>query len=99
MDADRRPDTDDAAACGYAFAELVRRHGQDVDDDLQSLLTWARAIGRPPEDGPFRVDDVGRRRQPAITTPAGTACCNCTTADAGNHYRSCGRIGWRRSNC
>jgi len=52
--------TDDAAACGYAFAEMVRRHGHDVDDDLQSLLTWAKAIGRPPEDGPFRLDDASR---------------------------------------
>lgn len=52
--------TDDAAACGYAFAELARRFGNDLEDDLQSLLTWARAIGRPPEDGPFRIDGLGR---------------------------------------
>ena len=27
--------TDDAAACGYAFTEVLRRHGHDVADDLQ----------------------------------------------------------------
>jgi len=52
--------TDDAAACGHVFTEIVRRHGQELGEDLQSLLTWARAIGRPPQDGPFRVDDSGR---------------------------------------
>jgi DNA polymerase III epsilon subunit family exonuclease len=52
--------TDDAAACGYAFVELARRHAFDVEDDLQSLLTWAKAIGRPPEDGPFAMDAQGR---------------------------------------
>ena len=49
--------TNDAKACGQAFLELARRH--EVEDDLQSMLGWARAIGRPPEDGPFRVDEEG----------------------------------------
>jgi DNA polymerase-3 subunit epsilon len=52
--------TDDAAACGYSLVELTRRHGNGLEDDLQSLLEWAQAIGRPPEDGPFRVDEHGR---------------------------------------
>jgi len=52
--------TDDAAACGYAFAEVMRRHGRDVADDLQSLLDWCEAIGRPPEGGPFGPDEHGR---------------------------------------
>lgn len=49
--------TDDAAACGFIFTELVRKH--EVEDDLQALLDWANAIGRPPEDGPFGVDPNG----------------------------------------
>ncbi len=49
--------TDDAAACGYCFAKLVARHG--VDDELQALLDWAGAIGRPPEDGPLGIDEYG----------------------------------------
>ena len=52
--------TDDAAACGYAFVELARNHGNGLEDDLQSLLEWAKAIGRPPEEGPFDVDPHGR---------------------------------------
>jgi DNA polymerase III epsilon subunit family exonuclease len=52
--------TDDAAACGYAFVEVLRRHGHDVDDDLQSLLDWCNAIGRPPEGGPIGSDPDGR---------------------------------------
>lgn len=47
----------DAAACGLVFAELARRH--EVPDDLQELLDWADAIGRPPEGGPLTVDDHG----------------------------------------
>lgn len=50
--------TDDAAACGYAFVELVRRFG--IDDDLQRMLDWANAIGRPPEQGPIGPDANGR---------------------------------------
>lgn len=50
--------TDDAGACGAAFAELVRRHG--IPDDLQVMLDWANAIGRPPEDGPLGPDEHGR---------------------------------------
>lgn len=50
--------TDDAAACGLSFVELVRRHR--VDDDLQQMLDWANAIGRPPEDGPVGPDEHGR---------------------------------------
>lgn len=48
--------TDDAAACGYCFAEMVKRN--EVEDDLQILLDWANAIGRPPE-GPITVDRCG----------------------------------------
>lgn len=50
--------TDDAAACGHAFVELVRR--SEVEDDLQAMLDWAGAIGRPPEDGPIGPDAQGR---------------------------------------
>ncbi|MEZ5397943.1 MAG: 3'-5' exonuclease [Bryobacterales bacterium] len=50
--------TDDAAACGLAFVELARRHR--VDDDLQAMLDWANAIGRPPEEGPIGQDELGR---------------------------------------
>lgn len=49
--------TDDAAACGGCFIELAVRHG--VPDELQALLDWADAIGRPPEDGPFALDAHG----------------------------------------
>jgi DNA polymerase-3 subunit epsilon len=50
--------TDDATACGLAFVELARRH--QVDDDLQAMLDWAHAIGRPPEGGPIGPDPHGR---------------------------------------
>lgn len=50
--------TDDAAACGLAFVELVRRH--TVADELQLMLDWANAIGRPPESGPLGPDEHGR---------------------------------------
>jgi hypothetical protein len=50
--------TDDAAACGLAFLELARR--TSVPDDLQEMLDWANAIGRPPEDGPIGPDEHGR---------------------------------------
>ncbi|MBX2803924.1 MAG: 3'-5' exonuclease [Myxococcales bacterium] len=50
--------TDDAAACGLCFVEMARR--KEVEDDLQAMLDWANAIGRPPEDGPIGSDDTGR---------------------------------------
>lgn len=50
--------TDDAEACGRAFVELSKRH--DVDDELQVMLDWAGAIGRPPEGGPVGPGDDGR---------------------------------------
>jgi DNA polymerase-3 subunit epsilon len=48
----------DARACGECFVEMVRR--SDVSDELQAMLDWAFAIGRPPEEGPFGVDNNGR---------------------------------------
>ncbi|MEQ1570082.1 MAG: 3'-5' exonuclease [Myxococcota bacterium] len=50
--------TDDAAACGYAFVELAGRYR--VEDDLQAMLDWANAIGRPPEGGPIGPNEHGR---------------------------------------
>lgn len=50
--------TDDAAACGECFISLARRH--ETEDDLQAMLDWAKAIGRPPEDGPFALGQDGR---------------------------------------
>lgn len=50
--------TNDASACGRCFLEMARRH--DVTDELQSMLDWSGAIGRPPEDGPMGVDAEGR---------------------------------------
>lgn len=50
--------TDDAAACGLAFAHLLRR--AEVGDDLQELLDWANAIGRPPAEGPLQPGGDGR---------------------------------------
>ena len=32
----------------------------EVEDELQAMLDWADAIGRPPEDGPIGPDDEGR---------------------------------------
>jgi DNA polymerase III epsilon subunit family exonuclease len=52
--------TDDAAACGECFLSLARR--KEVDNDLQAMLDWANAIGRPPEDGPFGMGRDGRLR-------------------------------------
>jgi DNA polymerase III epsilon subunit family exonuclease len=49
--------TDDAAACGLALAHLMRR--RDLEDDLQALLDWAEAIGRPPADGTFADGERG----------------------------------------
>jgi DNA polymerase III epsilon subunit family exonuclease len=50
--------TNDAAACGQCFIELARRH--QVSNELQLMLDWAKAIGRPPEDGPFEQHEDGR---------------------------------------
>ncbi|HHO49569.1 MAG TPA: 3'-5' exonuclease [Deltaproteobacteria bacterium] len=50
--------TDDAAACGLCFIQLARRH--EVEDDLQAMLDWSNAIGRPPEEGPIGPDATGR---------------------------------------
>ncbi len=50
--------TNDAAACGECFIELARRH--DVAYNLQSMLDWAKAIGRPPESGPFAKHETGQ---------------------------------------
>ena len=50
--------TDDAAACGLILAKLMRR--AELEDDLQALLDWANAIGRPPPDGPFEPGPDGR---------------------------------------
>jgi DNA polymerase III epsilon subunit-like protein len=47
----------DAEACGRCFVELARR--ADLPDDLDALLDWAHAIGRPPEGGPLGVDLYG----------------------------------------
>ena len=47
--------TNDAAATGQVFIELARKH--HVEDDLQAMLDWARAIGRPPPGGPLVTDD------------------------------------------
>ena len=47
----------DALACGLILIELAKRH--EVADDLQELLDWANAIGRPPEDGPLDLDAYG----------------------------------------
>ena len=47
----------DAAACGMAFVEMARR--ADVADELQTLLDWAVAIGRPPDEGAISVDAHG----------------------------------------
>ncbi len=48
----------DAEACGRSFLEMARKNG--TKDDLQAMLDWAGAIGRPPEDGPFVMNDQGR---------------------------------------
>lgn len=47
----------DAEACGRAFLEMAKR--ANVEDDLDVMLEWADAIGRPPQDGPFGVDAHG----------------------------------------
>lgn len=65
----------DAAACGRCFVELARRYddGRGVGNDLQEMLDWSRAIGRPPEDGPLGVDERGRvvfREGPHAGQPA-----------------------------
>lgn len=49
--------TDDAAACGQCFIQLAQRH--HIEDDLQVMLDWAKAIGRPPESGPLAISERG----------------------------------------
>ncbi len=49
--------TNDAAACGQCFVTLA--HRRDVEDDLQAMLDWANAIGRPPVNGPIGLDESG----------------------------------------
>lgn len=49
--------TNDAEACGRCFVELARRH--QVADDLQTMLDWAHAIGRPPADSVLEMDPEG----------------------------------------
>ncbi len=49
--------TNDAAACGRSFIEMYRR--TVVADDLQEMLDWASAIGRPPTGSPFGPDEIG----------------------------------------
>jgi DNA polymerase III epsilon subunit family exonuclease len=49
---------DDAEATGRCFIELARRH--EVADELQAMLDWARAIGRPPADAALCPDDSGQ---------------------------------------
>jgi DNA polymerase III epsilon subunit-like protein len=48
----------DAEACGRSFIALTSRF--DAPDQLDGLLQWADAIGRPPPDGPLLVDPTGR---------------------------------------
>lgn len=50
--------TNDAEACGRVFVELARQ--ARVEDELQAMLDWARAVGHPPPGGPFDRDDLGR---------------------------------------
>ncbi len=50
--------TNDAAACGECFVALTREH--QVDNELQAMLDWAHAIGRPPEGGSIGPDESGR---------------------------------------
>jgi DNA polymerase III epsilon subunit family exonuclease len=50
--------TNDAEACGRCFLEMARRN--DVGDDLQQMLRWARAIGHPPAGGPIGTSETGR---------------------------------------
>jgi DNA polymerase III epsilon subunit-like protein len=64
--------TNDAEACGLAFLELAGRH--QVTDELQGMLDWAKAIGRPPDTGPLAADpETGRivfREGPLAGRPA-----------------------------
>lgn len=48
----------DAEACGRSFVALTTRF--EAPDNLEGLLDWADAIGRPPPDGPLRLDASGR---------------------------------------
>ncbi len=48
----------DAEACGRSFLAMTSRF--DAPDQLEGLLQWAYAIGRPPQDGPLQLDRAGR---------------------------------------
>ena len=50
--------TNDAEACGRAFAEMARRQG--ADEELQGLLDWADALGHPPANDWIGIDEDGR---------------------------------------
>ncbi|MEM6926734.1 MAG: 3'-5' exonuclease [Myxococcota bacterium] len=50
--------TDDAAACGLCFAKLSRQN--EIDDDLQTMLDWAGAIGQPPAESAIGPDPNGQ---------------------------------------
>jgi DNA polymerase III epsilon subunit family exonuclease len=41
--------TDDAEACGRCFVEMAKRF--EAPDELEGLLDWADALGRPPVNG------------------------------------------------
>ena len=47
--------TDDAEACGRCFVEMARRF--DAPAELEGLLEWADALGRPPETRYFERGD------------------------------------------
>ncbi|NCG20994.1 MAG: hypothetical protein GWP91_18450 [Rhodobacterales bacterium] len=49
--------TDDAAACGHVFINLARKY--QVEDNLQAMLNWSNAIGRPPDNSPFGPNEDG----------------------------------------
>ncbi len=48
----------DAEACGRSFLAMTSRF--EAPDQLEGLLQWADAIGRPPLDGPLGLDPAGR---------------------------------------
>ncbi len=49
--------TNDAEACGRCFAEMARRFG--APENLDGLLDWADALGRPPENPYLGRGDTG----------------------------------------
>ncbi len=48
----------DAEACGRSFLGMTSRF--EAPDNLEGLLDWADAIGRPPPDSPLLLDPAGR---------------------------------------